>query len=165
MGSRRPVQKKKNNDHWFKYCNPQTIPQMRCPRVGWVGGDYLFYLRFIWYEFLSAYDQYLPILNLNRDGGWVLLYFGYRLNISSLDAVKKMRNCDIISISSRFQNLYKGFSCSLARGFLSPWLNISVGTSLFRLSIVSIYISKSSLRIFTKIQMLCFSLSEIYLIS
>ena len=28
-------------------------------------------------------------------------------------------------------NIYKGFSCPLAKGFLCPWLNISVGTSFF----------------------------------
>ena len=35
-------------------------------------------------------------------------------------------------------NIYKGFSCPLAKGFSWPWLNISVGMSFFRLSITPI---------------------------
>ena len=53
--------------------------------------------------------------------GGFFLYFDYRLNISSLVAVKnKMRNCDMISISSKVQNIYKGFSRPLAKGFWGP---------------------------------------------
>ena len=59
-------------------------------------------------------------------------------------------------------NIYKDFSHSLEKGFSRPWLNISVGTSLFCLCIAPIWILKSSSSI-SKIQMPCFSLFEIYL--
>ena len=50
-----------------------------------------------------------------------------------------------------WRNIYKGFSRSLARGFSIPWLNISVGKSLFCLSIAptkrnTLYVTRFSMK-------------------
>ena len=111
-------------------------------------------------DHLAALSSYKPIQpwfcffvsNIICSAHCFLLIFSlFRLSseyLVSWCCSNKMRNCDMISISSRFKNLYKSFSRSLAKGFSCPWLNISMSTSRFRLSIAPISILKSSFRIF-----------------